>query len=140
MDSSANTHTQKPEDDVTFSALKAALTRYLSHHAAQAQCVSELAKTEAQLSLRAVVTIIALIVVMAVSATFIWFSALAAIGYGIFSLWHSLLLSVTVVIALQILFIWWLAMQLVDAIAHIGFSKTLHVLTSKHSKEKDDAE
>ncbi len=130
---------QTSQNDASLTGAAALFQRLISDYLSQASCVGELAKTEAQLSAKALLLTVGLIVAIAMSAIVVWLSLLGASAYLLYLIWDSVLISAAVIIILQGLLIRWLLGQLGQAIERIGFSRTLNVISSTTQQEQSDA-
>ena len=132
----------EPRDNDSNASITAAvklLQKLFTDYLSQASCVGELAKTEAQLSAKALLLTVGLIVAIAMSAIVVWLTLVGISAYFLYQLWDSALLSGAVIVILQGLLIRWLLGQLNQSIAHIGFSRTLNVIATTQQQEQDDA-
>ncbi|MEO2280199.1 hypothetical protein [Pseudoalteromonas pernae] len=125
--------------DASLTGAAAIFQRLFCDYLSQASCVGELAKTEAQLSAKALLLTVGLIVAIAMSAIVVWLSLLGVSAYLLYLIWDSVLVSAAVIIILQGLLIRWLLGQLGQAIERIGFSRTLNVISSAKEQEQNDA-
>jgi len=94
----------------------------------QGKLTQQLAIAEWKLSLRSLAIITILLGCFASGLVLLWVGLLSIVGYATFDLFSSVWLSITVVIALQILCLIWLWRSAIYLSNKIGFSKTLNSL------------
>lgn len=94
------------------------------HYGSQVKLARQTARAEWQLTGRSLMLASALVVCFGAGVVLLWGSLLLALGYAVWLLSASLLLTGTALLLLQCILLWWCWRSLSYVVSQAGFSKT----------------